>query len=177
MRAQVINLNGTKLCTKCKENKPLSDFGKDKQYKSGIPGQCKKCHSKRVCWYRNSSSEYRERVKIYQKENKEKIQKQANLRRKNNPEKFREKERKLRIKNAVKLSIKAKKYREAAYYDPKIDKIMRLKNLRIRAKRSGLDFNLDSSDIVIPEYCPVLGIKLVKGNRLDSPSVDISKVI
>lgn len=44
-----------------------------------------------------------------------------------------------------------------------------------RAKRNGIPFNLDFSDIVIPEFCPVLGIKLKQrdGKLADnSPSLD-----
>ena len=46
-----------------------------------------------------------------------------------------------------------------------------------KAKLENIPFNLDLSDIVIPEFCPILGIKLqksyVKGNPLPtSPSVD-----
>jgi hypothetical protein len=43
------------------------------------------------------------------------------------------------------------------------------------AKSKGLDFNIDASDIVIPDECPVLGIKLQigVGTRSDnSPSLD-----
>lgn len=46
-----------------------------------------------------------------------------------------------------------------------------------RAKTLGLPFNIEYSDIVIPEYCPVLGIKIERGigrsNHSDnSPSLD-----
>ncbi len=58
-------------------------------------------------------------------------------------------------------------------------------SIKARAKKNSIDFNLDESDIKIPEFCPVLGIKLecnvgnawgsgIKGfGRKDSsPSVD-----
>lgn len=46
-----------------------------------------------------------------------------------------------------------------------------------RAKKTGLPFNLTPKDIVIPEFCPVLGMKLQecvgkKGPGDSSPSVD-----
>lgn len=44
-----------------------------------------------------------------------------------------------------------------------------------RAKRNGIKFDLEFSDIVIPEFCPVLGIKLKQrdGKLADnSPSLD-----
>ena len=54
---------------------------------------------------------------------------------------------------------------------------------RNRAKKNGWSFDLEEKDIVIPEFCPVLGIKLeykrgtgVKrgdvSSYLDSPSLD-----
>jgi hypothetical protein len=50
--------------------------------------------------------------------------------------------------------------------------------IRGNAKRRGLDFNLDVSDIVIPERCPVLGMVLARNTtgirkpHACSPSVD-----
>jgi hypothetical protein len=42
--------------------------------------------------------------------------------------------------------------------------VMRL-SAKARAKRDGLSFNLEMSDIVIPDTCPVFGIPLFVGNR------------
>lgn len=50
-----------------------------------------------------------------------------------------------------------------------------LMNAKRRAKNMGLPFNLTLLDIIIPERCPVLGIKLKKGNKGftdKSPSID-----
>lgn len=52
-----------------------------------------------------------------------------------------------------------------------------LSGAKERSKRKGLPFNIDISDIIIPNYCPVLGIKLEvcfdkKGGKAHSPSLD-----
>jgi hypothetical protein len=55
---------------------------------------------------------------------------------------------------------------------------MILNRTRFRAKRDGVEFNLDINDIVIPKVCPVLGIPLHfnvggrPGHFPDSPSID-----
>ncbi len=50
-------------------------------------------------------------------------------------------------------------------------------NMRYRAKEIGLEFNIKQEDIIIPEYCPVFGIKLTMlGDanyiRRNAPSID-----
>lgn len=51
-----------------------------------------------------------------------------------------------------------------------------LSSAKIRAKRSNLEFNIDISDITIPEYCPLTGLKIniTTGRKKgwDSPSLD-----
>lgn len=51
-----------------------------------------------------------------------------------------------------------------------------LKGAKGRAKRDGLEFDLEYEDIVIPAVCPVLGIPLKRnigsGFHNDSPSID-----
>lgn len=55
-----------------------------------------------------------------------------------------------------------------------------LKAAKQRAEKNGILFNIEISDIIIPEYCPILGVKLESGigkgrgniNRKYSPSLD-----
>jgi hypothetical protein len=50
-----------------------------------------------------------------------------------------------------------------------------LQRARRRSKLSNLEFNLEKSDIFVPEFCPILGIKLgiSEGHSRDaSPSLD-----
>jgi len=39
-----------------------------------------------------------------------------------------------------------------------------------RARLKGLEFNIDVTDIVIPEFCPILGIRLERGKGTVLPS-------
>ena len=54
------------------------------------------------------------------------------------------------------------------------EKLM-LKSARKRAKNKGLDFDLEITDIIIPDNCPVLSIPLFKGKGSasdNSPALD-----
>jgi hypothetical protein len=44
-----------------------------------------------------------------------------------------------------------------------------------RAKRRGIEFNIDKEDVVVPDICPVLGIAIIPGSskvNSNSPSLD-----
>ena len=48
-----------------------------------------------------------------------------------------------------------------------------LKNIKARAKKNNISFDLNVDDLVLPDACPVLGIKIIPFDNSDnSPSVD-----
>lgn len=56
--------------------------------------------------------------------------------------------------------------------------VVRLNAAKHRAKRDGREFNLTIEDVAIPDFCPILGIKLVpqfgrgSGVLADAPTLD-----
>ena len=97
-------------------------------------------------------------------------------------EKDREAARRHYAKNSAKINAAAK-----AYYAKNKDKVqeykkkllaerpvrMMLYGAKRRAKITGMVFDISVEDIQIPEFCPVLGIKLGRGgDRSNSPSID-----
>lgn len=105
---------------------------------------------------------------------------------KDNPEKARAKSRNWRKNNidksypSAKWSTmtpeqKAKRTESARKWRKKNTEHTMFLQVRSRARIDGIPFNLELSDFVIPDYCPVLGIKLEKGVGLradNSPSID-----
>lgn len=57
------------------------------------------------------------------------------------------------------------------YYDAHPEMFL-LTSARARAKANKLPFNLCIEDVRIPEFCPVFGIRLVRGDRIAAPSLD-----
>jgi hypothetical protein len=113
MSLVVVMVKSTKVCTKCKQEKPVEDFSKNGKSKAGTRvyrPDCKICCNTRVTKH------------YYTSLNKQ-------------------------------LWYKAKS----------------------RAKRDGLPFNITPEDIVIPNWCPVLGIQLKRGEgkcSANSPTID-----
>jgi hypothetical protein len=65
-----------KKCSKCKIEKDLTEFSKDRTRKDGLRCQCKSCVKEYYKEYNKENKEYeKERWKKYYKENKEKIKK------------------------------------------------------------------------------------------------------
>ena len=70
---------GTKVCSKCKMELPISEFGKHKATKDGLRCYCKKCESRRVRDYAKSEKGKRKIKEYYSLEYvKENAKKRAN---------------------------------------------------------------------------------------------------
>lgn len=67
-------LPNTKICAKCKEEKPLSEFCKSSKAKNGVKSYCKVCdgnyNAKR---YLEKKDKLKKQVKRWQKKNPEKV--------------------------------------------------------------------------------------------------------
>jgi hypothetical protein len=107
------NSNNMKKCSKCKIEKELTEFSKDRRSKDGLQNKCKFCNKEYHKKYYQANKEYR---KKYYKENKEKIKKyyQANKEyRKKYYKENKEKIKKYYQANKERLKERSKKYREA----------------------------------------------------------------
>lgn len=77
--------------------------------------------------------------------------------------------------DGLRESCKTCQYNRTSSRHVKNPAMLMLRNARARAKSFGLEFNLELSDIVIPEKCPIMGVPLYAGkghSRNNSPSLD-----
>lgn len=145
-----------KICYKCKEELDESFFNKDKNRKDGLSPLCKNCSKK----YREDNKEtllLKKREYWHRLSDERKTE-----RRLNNARRYREdKPRRLE---------QMKKQRE----DNRTQFL--LSHAKHRCKKDGKEFNLELSDIIIPEFCPILGVKLTsdqgKGQLQTNASLD-----
>lgn len=70
----------------------------------------------------------------------------------------------------------AKERRDAGKVRKESREVMLWRSAKHRAQQKGLDFDITPDDIVIPEYCPLLGVGLTQGDECGirdfSPSLD-----
>lgn len=144
-----------KICSKCKEDKEISQFSKQKAAKDGHSCYCKACNRAYTKqWVEDNHDKSLAKRRLYVKKNEEKIRTQRSAYNKANRPYFREMNRKYNLENPERYLL----------YDAKK-----------RAKQGSLPFNLVLEDILIPEFCPVLGVKIERGcgsKRAESPSLD-----
>jgi len=148
------------ICIKCNLEKPNNEFCKKCSAKSGFSSICKLCqsiyHKKR---YKDNRKQIREYAKSYYKENKELILQKVK-RYRDQPE----------IKAKRRKKIKQDKLENVAIY--------LWKYAKRRAKEKQLPVTLVLEDIKVPEYCPVLGFKLIPGEgKVHDASPTLDKII
>ena len=144
-------------CYICKQKKLLEEFFKDKSHKGGYGFRCKQCNKKYKKNYHETYSkrdDVKERRRKKYQENVEAERLKNRNRRNNNPEHYKELSRKSYRKNI---------------------RSVLLTQSRQRAKRYGYEHNITVEDIIIPEYCPILGIPIFISEKQcswNSPSLD-----
>jgi len=153
-------MNEAKECRKC---------GAREKDKNGCCRPCKRAHTRKwreknadkvLDYSKSYYAQHQERIKEYQRQHG-KIDAVAAERK--------EKARKKYLRHKSEMIRKTREWRlqcPSEYI---------LSSVSAKAKRSGLAFNLEASDIAIPEFCPVFGIRLVPmgGKRTDAtPSID-----
>jgi len=89
---------GKKVCTQCREKKPVAEFSVQKASKDGLAFQCKSC-----------AAEYKRR---YHEENKEKVSASKRRYREENKEKVSASKRRYYEENKEKVSASLRRYRE-----------------------------------------------------------------
>jgi hypothetical protein len=162
----MITKEGAKRCCCCGEVKALSEFYKNKTTKDGLADNCKNCAKAYREKHREKNKAY---SKAYRKENLEHEKERLRAYYETNRE-----EVKLRGEVYRKINSEKIKVRSKAYRDNRRD-LYALNGVKKRAKQKGLDFDITVADVIPPEFCPVLGLKLERGKGTtlpNSPSVD-----
>lgn len=136
----------TKICSKCKEVKPLEEFNSDKSHKDGKSSRCRPC-SRAANNARRSTSEEKAkqavRDKKYRENNKEKIKAYRASKYERSKEQSSQYNKEYREKNKEKIAAKNREYRE------KNREELTKKALAYRKKRRAED----------PQYCIKLRLR------------------
>ena len=110
-----------KVCSRCKEEKPITEFSKDKSTKDGHRSNCKVCRRKsQKKYYEDNREKERARSKKYIENNPEKRKGTQKKYRKNNREKIKDYQKKYREDNQEKVRLQRFK-RRARLREAKIE--------------------------------------------------------
>jgi hypothetical protein len=156
MRCEVTEQIKTKKCAICGEFFPLDNFYKQAKSPDGRGSYCKPCHKAYTKqWTIDHPDQVKQNRRDYDAANLEKVKAQRRKYRADNPEYFARKRKEHVAENPEKYVV----------YEA-----------RKRAKKFGLECTITPEDVVIPEFCPILGMKLERGkidkNRDNTPSLD-----
>ena len=104
----------TKTCTKCKETKPVSEFGRNRHNKDDLASSCKTCASEKGRRHYEANKErILDRQRRYREANREKINERCRRYYQSNKEKIAERSRKYREANKEKEAEQRRRRYEA----------------------------------------------------------------
>jgi len=157
-----------KLCKQCGNIKPLTSFGKSPVSLDGYRGECKQCGVVNASQNRDKIKRLWDACELTIPESKlcpscgeTKSASEFAV-------------TKYNISGLYPYCKECNRDRHRANRQKNMEKVM-LSVVKGRAKRDGIPFDLELDDIIIPEHCPVLGIKIERTNSAfkdSSPSVD-----
>ena len=159
-----------KECSNCHESKDESEFYRDRRIKHHVAylARCKSCTALFNAPYR---------IK-----NRDHLNECARKRRTENRDKVNERNRESYHRNRESRRKNQRKYEAMIKELMRTDKVWHSKELvsaaRNRAKRCGVPFSITYRDVIIPEFCPALGIKLERNkSKMSRNSATIDRVI
>lgn len=101
--------NGQKICTKCREQKPVSDFAKDKGRKDGYYSWCNDCsRAKSNAWRLAHPEQHAATLAKWRKNNPDRIAQYARNHYSKNPELYAGYSRAYRERNPEKVKLRAR---------------------------------------------------------------------
>lgn len=145
----------SKICACCKIEKDTEHFSRKSVNKDGLYSYCKQCKKDQdKVYYSLNRDKVIMSVKVRSETIKEHIKEYMKTYREKNHERLNSQQNTFRLDNPSNALYRAAKY---------------------RAKFRGVEFNIELSDVVIPEFCPILHILLsVSSGKVSeySPSLD-----
>jgi hypothetical protein len=127
-----------KTCTKCKIEKPFTEFYTDNRNKDNLRSSCKKCHNECTKNYREQNKEwYNQHAKSYYQENKEKSHHRVKKWRQQNGERYKEYNREYAKKWKEQNSQRSRELAKDWYQQNK--KKVNERNYQAQKKRRGSD--------------------------------------
>lgn len=162
-------MKARKKCLNCGQIKTSGHFYKNKSKKDGLSNWCVACSLDYSRIYRSIHiGETRLKSKKWRKEHPTeyaKLKKKHYLKHRKH---YLEYKKQYYLKHREKMREKGRK--RAANIPTRL-----YDHIRVRAKKMGVPINISIEDIIVPKFCPVLGIKLKVGHghcSSNSPTVD-----
>ncbi|MEE9382874.1 MAG: hypothetical protein V3V08_05610 [Nannocystaceae bacterium] len=146
-----------KRCITCGGMRPNKSFHKQASHADGLRSQCKSCRkvAERVIYERRKEKAALSHAKYVKTAKGRAAARRA--------------QRGWAERNAESVAVNRRKERRRNPWKPL------LYGAKHRAKRIGVPFNLTAEDVVVPEFCPALGIPLFVGDGKvgqNSPTID-----
>ena len=161
-----------KKCTKCGEVKSLNEFYNDKRVKKdGKQAQCKDCAKKVKQVYRSNNKDKRNEHERNRRANDPEFRKLASERNHRYYKKLVDENgsRLIEYKERTKTGLEILRQRNPIYFI--------WSAARLRAKNNNIPFTIELEDIYLPEYCPILEIKLdFNKGKLGPNSYSLDKI-